>query len=124
MAEPGRDQLALVRSLREQNRDLAQENAALKDGGGSGTSGGMSDDWKTSVETRLTDLHNDVRNMLYGLIAGFILLGTGGWVVYDKLSDASANGRVEQAKAMGDLQTRNAEMTGKIELLLERTAKK
>ncbi|TZG25613.1 hypothetical protein [Sphingomonas montanisoli] len=37
----GTDQLALVRSLREQKSALEQENADLKRGGGGGTSGGM-----------------------------------------------------------------------------------
>lgn len=35
------DQLALVRQLKEQNRQLTVENGALKSGGGDGTSGGM-----------------------------------------------------------------------------------
>lgn len=101
-----------------------EEPPLLNGGGGGGTSGGMSDDWKTSVESRLSDLHSDIRNLLYGLIAGFLLLAGGGWVVYDKLSDAGTSARVDHAKAIGDLQTKNAELTGKIDLLLERTAKK
>lgn len=111
-------------------RDIAemeQNLSRLKGGPPSGTSGGMTDDWKTDVERQLVQLHGDVRNLLYGLVGGFLLLAGAGWVAYDKLNDQMtgfraelSTTRIEQVKAIGEVQTRNAEINGKIDVLLER----
>lgn len=50
------------------------ERVALRMTGGGGTSGGMTDDWKIAVDRQLVQLHGDVRNLLYGLIGGCVLL--------------------------------------------------
>lgn len=92
----------------------------LKAGGPGGTSGDMGEDWKASVDRQLAQLHGDVRNLLYGLIASFIALGGGGWLIYDKLSEQMTILRVEQAKAAGDVATRDAVTNGKLDRLLER----
>ncbi|MEN9682373.1 MAG: hypothetical protein RLZZ427_124 [Pseudomonadota bacterium] len=70
----------------------------LKKNGGNGTSGGMNDDWKDSVNTQLSRLHDDVRHLLYAIVGSFLVLGGSGlallWVVHNRLSDLS----VSQAK--------------------------
>ncbi len=73
------------------------------------------------------ELHGDVRNLLYGLIGGFLLLAGGGWVAYDKLSDQIRSGRddvaavrTDQAKALGEAQTQAAIMNGKLDMLMDR----
>lgn len=103
MALEPRDDLALVRELKEQTRVLKEENDALKAGGGGGTFGGMSDDWKTNVNTQLAQLHQDVRHLLYGLLATVVLLFGAGWVAYDKLADQATGARVSQAEIKGKL---------------------
>lgn len=69
--------------------ELTDERAKLRslnfDGGG-GTSDGMSA-WQQAVETRLGDLHKDVRQVLYALVAAFLLLAAGGIALYAKLDD-------------------------------------
>lgn len=57
MSEPGK-----VAPIRPDLRDYVER--ALKGGGDDGTSGGMSDDWKSSVDRQLGQLHNDVRALL------------------------------------------------------------
>lgn len=76
----------------------ARKEKSLNFGGGSGTSGGMTEDWKASVDTQLGQLHGDVRALLAAIIAAFIILAGGGWVIYSKLSDQSAAVQVELAK--------------------------
>lgn len=45
-------------------------------GGGNGTSGGMSDDWKATVESQLFQLHGDVRLLIgAGIAALLVALG-------------------------------------------------
>lgn len=99
---------------------LEEDLAGLKLRGPGGTSGGVTEDWKVSVDRQLEQLHTDVRNLLYGLIASFLILAGGGWAAYDKLSDQMTALRVEQAKAAGEAETRSATLNGKIDLLLER----
>lgn len=95
----------------------------LKGGDGGGTSEGMSDDWKESVDRQLAQLHGDVRHLLFGLIGGFLILGGAGWTAYAKLSDQITEQRVEQAKSAGEIEGRITKMDGKLDLLLDqRTA--
>lgn len=79
------------------------EGSALHLPGAGGTSGGMGDDWKDSVNTQLAQLHNDVRNLLYGLLAAIVLLAGAGWSAYAKLSDQITELKVGQAEAGGKL---------------------
>ena len=111
MATQPENQLALVRQLREQNQQLAAENHDLKHGGGGGTSGGVTEDWKDSVDRQLTQLHGDVRALLYGLIALAVLLAGGGFTLYSQLGNQVSEVRVQQAK-----------QDAKLDLLVERTA--
>lgn len=67
---------------------------ALKGSGGDGTSGGMSDDWKESVDRQLGQLHGDVRALLNRGVAAVVALAlmTGGLYIYfnekfDKVSE-------------------------------------
>lgn len=64
----------------------------------SGSGGGMADEWKQSVDAQLGQLHQDVRNLLGGILASFVLLAGGGWVVYDKLNDRAAAVQLEQVR--------------------------
>ncbi len=77
--------------------------------GGGGTSGGMQDEWKISVDRQLGQLHGDVRNLLYGLIGGFLFVISAGGVAYVKLSDQ-----------VGEVRTEQARISGKLDLLIER----
>jgi len=70
----------------------------LKDDGGDGTLPPMTDDWKVGVDTQLAQLHQDVRNLLYGVIGSFLILAAGGWAVYGKLGDQTNALQVEVAK--------------------------
>ncbi len=76
--------LETPRALRAKIAELSAEleQHQLKHGSGDGTSGGMSDDWKISVDRQLGQLHGDVRGLLYGLIGGFLFLIAGGVAGY------------------------------------------
>jgi len=94
---------------------------------GGGTSGGMTDDWKASVERQLEQLHGDVRALLYGLIGGGIFLLGAGWVAYDKLNDQMtrthdeiAAVQVNAQRVEGKIDTLEARLGGKLDVLLER----
>lgn len=78
------DRLRLIREAEESLREALERS---HDGGGSGSSGGMSDDWKASVDTQLGQLHQDVRNLLYGLLGAAVLLLGALVTGYLKLSD-------------------------------------
>lgn len=70
---------------------IVQAREELRQGSGDGTSGGMSDDWKASVDRQLGQLHGDVRALLYGLVGGFLFLivgGVGAYIALDSKSDA------------------------------------
>lgn len=119
------------RDLGEMQRNLD----ALKGGGGDGTSGGVTDDWKASVDTQLKLLHEDVRRVIGWLIAGVVVpLGAIiGLYVYNGTKFDAANARtdlltnqvsavrVEQEKLRGDVRERDAQINGKLDVLLERT---
>lgn len=96
----------------------------MKDGGGDGTSGGMSDDWKASVDQQLNRLHDDVRNLLYGLLA----LAVAGCGLYAMLNSQLNDIEVKQASIetkVEQIDTRTAEMAKKIdELAATKPAKK
>lgn len=50
--------------LRAQLADAQRRIDALQQGGGGGTSGSVTEDWKVSVDRRLRDLHDDFRRLL------------------------------------------------------------
>ncbi len=99
-----------VTMLQSRYERLEAQYELLKNNGGGGTSGGMNDDWKSSVDSQLTQLHQDVRNLLYGLIAAGVLAFGAGATAYVKISDQVTDLRVDQAQ-----------VSGKIDLLLDRT---
>ncbi len=82
----------------------------LKHGDGDGTSGGVTDDWKASVDRQLEQLHGDVRNLLYGLIGGFLFLLAAGGVAYSKISDQVSDGRVQAQRIEGKIDTLGAKL--------------
>lgn len=96
----------------------------MKDGGGGGTSGGMSDDWKASVDQQLNRLHDDVRNLLYGLLA----LAVAGCGLYAMLNSQLNGIEVKQASMdtkVEQIDSRTADMAKKIdELVAAKPAKK
>lgn len=88
----------------------------LKIGGGDGTSGGMSDDWKESVDRQLGQLHGDVRALLNRGVVAVVALAAmiGGLYLrtdekFEKVSDrlAAIEAKIER-------------IDGKIDLLLDR----
>lgn len=87
-----------MEAFRKQFGTRLPADPALKDGDGDGTLPPMTEDWKASVDTQLTQLHQDVRNLLYGVIASFLILAAGGWTIYGKLGDQTNTLQVEVAK--------------------------
>ena len=96
----------------------------LRGGDGGGTSDGVTEDWKASVDRQLGQLHGDVRALLYGLVAGFLFLIAAGWLAYDKLSDRVGKIEVQQQKTEDKIDIVSARLDGKLDLLIERTAPK
>ncbi|MCA1199155.1 hypothetical protein K9B35_14350 [Sphingomonas sp. R647] len=91
------------------------EDAGLKGGGGGGTSGGMTDDWKASVETQLARLHGDIRAMLRIGVASVVALAAmvGGLYFYiDQKDDA----RMATLHAM---QVEQTKISAKLDAVLE-----
>lgn len=78
--------------------EQAQRGSPLNPPPPGGTLPPMDGDWKNGVDTQLTQLHQDVRNLLYGVIGSFVILAGGGWVVYDKLAERSTALQIEVAK--------------------------
>jgi hypothetical protein len=102
-----------LRRFREREAELEQR---LKAAGGDGTSGGMSDDWKESVNEQLKQLHGDVRNLLYGVLGSFVILTGAGATAYVKLSDQVTEMRVAQAQSGARFDA----MDAKLDELLDR----
>jgi hypothetical protein len=99
----------------------------LRKQGGDDTSGGMTDDWKASVDRRLGELHNDVRALLNrgviavvalaAMIAGLYLYSN---EKFEAIRTDIAAVREQQAKSAGEAATRDAVTNGKLDVLLER----
>lgn len=98
----------------------ARMESDLKNGGGNGTSGGVTDDWKSSVEARLGQLHKDVRGLLYagiavaiglaGLVGGLYLHSDG---KFDTLNDRITNVQLEQQRSSSKLDAISAKLDRK-----------
>ena len=98
----------------------------LRGGAGGGTPSGM-EDWKASVDRQLQTLHEDVRRLLSPLIGGAILVtaAQAGLYLYtrskvDNLHNQVSQVQNSQTKMQGDLETRDARLAGKMDVLLER----
>ena len=118
--------LSLVRDERRQSEAADRDEVFTRVFSG-GTSGGMTDDWKASVERQLEQLHGDVRALLYGLVGGGIVLLGAGWVAYDKLYDQMTRTHAEIAavqvstqRVEGKIDTLEARLGGKLDVLMER----
>lgn len=94
--------------------------AGLKGGSDDGTSGGMSDDWKASVDRQLAQLHEDVRALLNrGVLAAIGLAGMiAGLYLYTNAKFDAVN------KTLTAVEVQQAKADSKLDLLLERTAPK
>lgn len=104
------------RDVEEMQRNLAR----LKSGDGDGTSGGVTDDWKMSVDRQLGQLHGDVRALLNrGVMAAVALAAMiAGLYLYtndkfERLNQRLSAVEVQQAKS-------DAAINGKLDVLLER----
>lgn len=110
--------------LREKDRKIAElreRGEPLNAGGGGGTSGDVTDDWKASVDRQLGQLHGDVRNLLYGLVGGFLIILASGAGAYLRL-DGKLEGKSDALRAdISALQVQQAKMDAKLDLLVERS---
>ena len=117
----GENVISLFRnSATQQRKAEAEILPPLYGDGGGGTSGGVTDDWKSSVDRQLGQLHGDVRNLLYGLIAGFLILAAGGLALFDRQATRLSAIEQRQERLEGKLETQDARINGKLDLLLER----
>jgi hypothetical protein len=106
---------------------LEREIERLPSGGGGGTSGGMTDDWKASVEQRLGSLHDDLRAMLkVGTAAAVALAGMiAGLYFYTDTKFEVVDAKFERVEErLTALQVQQAKSDAKLDLLVERTASK
>lgn len=96
----------------------------LKEGGGGGTSDGM-DGWQQTVETRLSDLGGDVRDLRRWFGGGVLLLlsafAAGFLVLQAELRAHDAQARAD-ATAMDHRLDRNSESLARIEALIAERA--
>ncbi len=119
-----------LRLVNESFEDLSRslnDSAALKGGDGGGTFGGVTDDWKASVDRQLGELHGDVRALLNrgviavvalaAMIAGLYLYSN---EKFEAIRTDIAAVREQQAKSAGEAATRDAVTNGKLDVLLER----
>lgn len=96
----------------------------LNHGGGGGTSGGMTDDWKDAVDRKLGELHGDIRDVLKAGIAGMVIAAglIAGLYFYlnsqvDELDGKIVAVQVAQTKIDGRIDVMNA----KLDILIERS---
>lgn len=90
------DRLRELRQLEAEARER-EAREALQLGGGGGTSGGVSDDWKTSVEGQLKQLHDGLGKVQNWIIVGIAgpLLAIIGLYAYTGSQTTSLNGRID-----------------------------
>ncbi len=105
---------------------LDNEDSLLHGGGGGGTSDGMDDAWKKSVDDQLKRNADNVRALFAAtlVIVGMII----GLYIYtgnksDALLNQLANARVEQANRNGDTRAMNATITTQLKAIEERLPK-
>lgn len=91
--------------------------------------------WQIGVDRQLGELRgdigvvrvgrdSDVKWMLGALTAGFIILAGGGWTAYAKLSDKIVDVEKSQVQTSGDVRTLDAKMSGKLDVLIERSSQR
>lgn len=87
-------------------------------GGGGGTSGTVTDDWKASVDRQLGQLHGDVRALLNRGVGAVVALALmiGGLYLY-------GNDRYERlGQRLTAIEVQQAKTDAKIDLIVQRTA--
>jgi len=118
---PGYDQVV---RFDFQSRTRIEETGApqetLKGGGGDGTSGGMTEDWKAGVDRQLTQLHSDVRALLNRGVAAVVALAIliGGLYLYTNQKFDAVNSRLTQIEVQQAKM--EATISGKLDLIAER----
>ena len=84
--------------------------------------GGGAGDWSTSVDTRLGELRTDVRNLLIGgAMVTIGLLGVG-WGTYTAAMGQLRDMAVTQKEISGKIETLDAKLSGRLELMEQRLA--
>lgn len=93
----------------------------LQDGGGGGTSGGMSDDWKENVDRQLGQLHGDIRALLNRGVATVVALAVliAGQYVYFNEKFEKVSDRIAALETK--IEGMDARVAGKLDILIERT---
>lgn len=108
--------MAELARLREELRH-ARQHHPLNEGGGGGTSDGMGP-WEQSVESRLGQLHGDLRLMMGALVAGFLFLilafGAGYKMLTDQM-DANTDKLSVEIKALSTQMSISSERIAKLE---------
>lgn len=111
-------------------RGDAQRPSPLSGSGGGGTSDGVDDGWKKSVEDQLKRNADDLRALLRGVIAaGLVIVGmiVGLYAYTGMKSDALGNqiaaARVDQEKLRGAAETADARINGKLDRITDRLPK-
>jgi hypothetical protein len=117
LREVNDDYLAELEALRGEQADRPRP---LNGKGGDGTSGGVSDDWKASVDRQLGQLHSDVRALLNRGVAAVVGLALmiGGLYLYSNQKFDSVNQRLT------GIEVQQAKADAKLDLLLERKGNK
>jgi hypothetical protein len=98
---------------------------SLSHGGGGGTSGGVTDDWKASVDAQLKHLREDiqqVRNWIVVGIAGPLLAVIGLYAYTGNKFDAAEARTVGVEARLSALAVEQAKMDAKLSVLLERSS--
>jgi hypothetical protein len=87
-------------------------------------SGGGGGDWHLSVETRLTELRTDLRNLLVGGgVVALALLGAG-WGTYTAAMTQLRELAVTQQQIAGKIETLDAKVAGRLDLMEQRLGDK
>lgn len=100
--------------------ELAAQVRHLSNLGGGGTSGGMSDDWKESVDRQLTQLHGDVRALLNRGVVAVVALAAmiAGLYLYFNEKFEKVSDRLAAVERKVD--SMDERLSGKLDLLIER----
>lgn len=111
------------RDVEEMQRNLSR----LKGGGGGGTSDGMDDVWKKSVDDQLKRGADNFRALLASLVAvavAIIGMLIGLYVFTGNKTDAIAKDisaiRVDQATHRGEMREMNAQLIGRLDRIADR----
>jgi len=98
----------------------ASDDGALRGDGGGGTSGGVTEDWKASVDRQLDQLHKDVRALLRWGVAAVVALAFMIAGLYER-----TNSRFDAVTTrIGGMEVQQAHISDKLDQLLERTPPK